>query len=262
MLVIIGLIVGGVLVGQDLIRAAEVRAGIAQIEKYNTAVNTFRGKYNAVPGDMNASTATAFGFTTRGSYAGEGDGNGVLEGVSANAASSNNGFLQSGETTMFWVDLSYGGGNNVNLIDGSFSQTASMTSAVSIASTNLANYFPGSKLGRGNYVYVFSTGGTNYYGLSNVTSTATGVMTSGVSITAAQAYQIDKKMDDGFPTTGNINASYATGSLALNATPATSAHTASPAAATDCYDSTTTPNYAVGVNNGAGANCGMSFRFQ
>src|SRR5271155_2823005 len=100
-LVIIGLIVGGVLVGQDLIRAAEVRATIAQIEKYNTAVNTFRGKYNALPGDMNAATATAFNFTARGAFAGEGDGNGVIEGISANATGDNNGFLQSGETTMF-----------------------------------------------------------------------------------------------------------------------------------------------------------------
>ena len=44
-LVIIGLIVGGVLVGQDLIRAAYVRAQVSQIEKFNTALNTFYGKY-------------------------------------------------------------------------------------------------------------------------------------------------------------------------------------------------------------------------
>jgi prepilin-type N-terminal cleavage/methylation domain-containing protein len=35
-LVIIGLIVGGVLVGQDLVKAAGVRATISQIEKFNT----------------------------------------------------------------------------------------------------------------------------------------------------------------------------------------------------------------------------------
>ena len=58
-LVIIGLIVGGVLVGQDLIRAAYIRAQISQIEKFNTAVNTFYGKYQALPGDMNATTASA-----------------------------------------------------------------------------------------------------------------------------------------------------------------------------------------------------------
>src|ERR1700728_1709743 len=67
-LVVIGLIIGGVLVGQDLIRAAYVRAQIAQIEKFNTAVNTFYGKYQALPGDMNASTAQTYGFAARGQY--------------------------------------------------------------------------------------------------------------------------------------------------------------------------------------------------
>src|ERR1700691_6571160 len=62
-LVVIGFVVGGVLVGQDLIRAAYIRAQITQIEKFNTAVNTFYGKYQALPGDMNISTATAFQFT-------------------------------------------------------------------------------------------------------------------------------------------------------------------------------------------------------
>jgi hypothetical protein len=41
-LVIIGLIIGGILVGRDLIKASETRAQISQIEKYNTAVNTFK----------------------------------------------------------------------------------------------------------------------------------------------------------------------------------------------------------------------------
>ena len=41
-LVIIALLVAGVLVGQDMINAAAVRSQIAQIEKYNSAVNTFQ----------------------------------------------------------------------------------------------------------------------------------------------------------------------------------------------------------------------------
>ena len=41
-LVIIGLIVGGILTGKDLIDSAQVRAQISQIEKYQTATQTFR----------------------------------------------------------------------------------------------------------------------------------------------------------------------------------------------------------------------------
>jgi type II secretory pathway pseudopilin PulG len=79
MLVIIGLIIGGVLVGQSLISAATVRAQITQIEKYNTAANTFYGKYGYLPGDIPDPTASSFGFASRGVNAGEGDGNGVIE---------------------------------------------------------------------------------------------------------------------------------------------------------------------------------------
>src|SRR5580700_8566203 len=87
-LVIIGLIVGGVLVGQDLIRAAGVRATISQIEKYNTAVNTFRAKYNnQLPGDISNPDAAAFGFAARGTAPGEGDGNGIIEGPNGGGTS-------------------------------------------------------------------------------------------------------------------------------------------------------------------------------
>src|ERR1035438_8612722 len=99
-LVIIGLIVGGVLVGQNLIAAATVRAQITQIEKYNTAVNTFRGKYNALPGDMQATQAAQLGFTPRIGLVGRGDGNGLIEGGYAT------GVVPCGETVMIWNDLS------------------------------------------------------------------------------------------------------------------------------------------------------------
>src|ERR1017187_10122680 len=75
-LVIIGLIIGGVLVGRDLISAAEVRAQISQIEKYQTAVNTFRDKYGYLPGDIPEPTASQYGFAARATDQGEGDGNG------------------------------------------------------------------------------------------------------------------------------------------------------------------------------------------
>ncbi len=40
-LVIIGLIVGGVLVGRDLIRAAAERSEISQFQQFSVAANTF-----------------------------------------------------------------------------------------------------------------------------------------------------------------------------------------------------------------------------
>src|ERR1700757_2208888 len=51
-LVIIGLLVGGVLTGQSLIRAAELRSVTEQFQRYQAATMTFRDKYFAIPGDM------------------------------------------------------------------------------------------------------------------------------------------------------------------------------------------------------------------
>src|SRR5665213_3372659 len=61
-LVIIGLIVGGILVGRDMIEAAKVRATVSQYEKFITAANTFKLKYGDLPGDLTTAEATALGF--------------------------------------------------------------------------------------------------------------------------------------------------------------------------------------------------------
>ena len=57
-LVILGLLVGGVLSGQSLIRAAELRSVTTEYSRYTTAISSFRDKYFALPGDM--SNATSF----------------------------------------------------------------------------------------------------------------------------------------------------------------------------------------------------------
>jgi prepilin-type N-terminal cleavage/methylation domain-containing protein len=71
-LVIIGLVAAGILVGKDLIRTAELRGDIREIEKIDAAVTTFRLKYNCLPGDC--ANATQF---LEGAF--DGDGNGLIE---------------------------------------------------------------------------------------------------------------------------------------------------------------------------------------
>src|SRR4051812_16635172 len=119
-LVIIGLIVGGILVGQDLIKAAQIRATVSQIEKYQAAVNTFKAKYNYLPGDMPGTEAQALGFFVLTGAAwdgttGYGDGNGqIVAGASTNAGPPS--FLYTaGESTAFWRHLS-----DAQLIDGNY----------------------------------------------------------------------------------------------------------------------------------------------
>ena len=143
MLVIIGLIVGGVLVGQDLISAANIRSQISQIEKYQTAVNTFRVKYGYLPGDIPDPTASSFGFTGR--IWGMGNGDGLLQG--GWTGFWNVGWGQgAGETMLFWTDLS-----KANLIGENFSKAAlSPGTGIQFCTTastpGLFDYYPVAKI--------------------------------------------------------------------------------------------------------------------
>jgi prepilin-type N-terminal cleavage/methylation domain-containing protein len=106
-LVIIGLIVGAVLVGRDMIQAAEVRAQVSQIDHINAAVQTFRDKYNCLPGDC--AKGSDFGFQglqyNGGSspFDNNGDGNGRI-GVDPITLNSVPGHPDL-EINMFWNHL-------------------------------------------------------------------------------------------------------------------------------------------------------------
>jgi prepilin-type N-terminal cleavage/methylation domain-containing protein len=262
-LVIIGLIIGGVLVGQDLIRAAAVRAQISQIEKYNTAVNTFYGKYGALPGDMNDTIARQFGFAT-----GVGNSDGIVSGS-----------MTTGERAKFWEDLSTANGLNIGLIDGSFSMPTPPGGGAT--GTFLANYMPQAKIGNGNYIYVWSGGQypfsgvtpPNYFGLSAV-SNVSFALSSTPTIRVSQAYAIDTKTDDGLPTSGRVMAVYIDSSSFDQSVGWTDGDDYNPpnaetipitGAATTCFDNggvAGVPHYSIEINSGAGANCALSFQFQ
>lgn len=226
-LVIIGLIVGGILVGQDLIKAAELRATVSQKEKFDAAVNTFRGKFNGLPGDLANFANFAGTLTQTGLVAGTngfGDGDGLIEGVS-NAVMV--GFV--GEIKMFFKHLSDAGLIGENL--------AGVTTAVGADLTTPATYYPAAKLGKGSYFSVGAVTGLNYFVLGGISdaSAAAGadfIITSSDVITPSEAYQIDTKLDDGQPATGIVL------SIDTIATMAT-APAGGAAGAGNCYNSTT-----------------------
>lgn len=51
-LIILGLVTGGILAGQSLIRSAELQSTITQITDLKQAVGVFRDKYGDLPGDL------------------------------------------------------------------------------------------------------------------------------------------------------------------------------------------------------------------
>lgn len=307
-LVIIGLLVGGVLVGQDLIKSAEIRSQISQIEKFNTAANTFKLKYGYLPGDIPEPHASGFGFIQRGSARGQGDGNGVIEADSNHFSSSAVellGYLQGAgypsEPMYFWVDLSMAG-----LIEGSFSNPATNQFTISDSSSpyKTNDYLPPAKLGRPNYIYVYSGGYNysspdkfNYFALSAVSGFSMGMSykpAAYAGLTVSQAYNIDKKIDDGLPQSGQVLALYTSSDFpiwaaggtisivglkyasnlgAYNASNNGSSTAATAGSTTTCYDnsasSSGTPgvngavqHYSTEINGGNSQNCGLSFKFQ
>ena len=261
-LVIIGLIIGGVLVGRDLISAAGVRAQISQIEKYGTAVRTFQSKYGYLPGDMPDPTATQYGFATRGTSPGEGDGNGQLSGIGDPCTTDN------GENALFWVDLT-----QAKLLNGGFSTATPTAAPVNITSSQFPLYFPPAVIGQGGYVYVYGDDtGNNYFGVSSFSNPFVGSVNqygtdypNGLipTITVAQAYAIDKKIDDGLPGTGRITTATWGSMFGFYNGQVPDAQSFSPDATT-CYDGTYggAEEYTMSVNSGAGMNCAVSFKFQ
>lgn len=206
-LVIIGLIVGGVLVGRNLIKSAETRAQITQIEKFQTATNTFRGKYGYLPGDIKDPEATRFGFLARGPYTGQGDGNWLIEGnTNVNGANSGQ-WVDAGETAMFWVDLT-----TAKLIENSLTlSTSTSVMSSTVSGSGWDQYFPQAKIS-GGYVYVWSGGWSHHDNINYFALTGTPAPLGGGNIralapallTTGQAYAIDQKMDDGFPQIGRV----------------------------------------------------------
>jgi prepilin-type N-terminal cleavage/methylation domain-containing protein len=245
-LVIIGLIVGGVLVGKDLIQAAQARSTVAQIDGYNAAVHTFQLKYNCLPGDCK--NATDY-FT--GTYNGNGDGI-FFPDIDSNLP-------DFGETALFWVHLS-----KANLISNRFT----LANDSSDTGGTIDQYYPSAKLGGGNYFFVTTDfNSDNYFLLSGATLGVTGGTLASYNLPVAQAFSIDTKIDDGFPSSGTIRAlkQGAPGSnWFFQINPDNSNPTAN---GTTCYDndggvgfqlvySMETPSYA------SAPNCSLSIKFQ
>lgn len=211
-LVILGLLTGGILGGQALIRAAELRSVTAEYTRWVTATQTFRDKYFALPGDMsnaitfwgadpggcpgNNATATTPRTTTC---------NGNGDGMISRWQTATNG----NEYFRYWQHLSAAG-----LIEGSF--TGVPDSAVSTdptASFSPPNV-PTSKLGNAFWVTFFV--GTEPYTSTNRFDGSYGnaiFITSrqypfnsdaGCILKPEEAWNIDTKMDDGKPGTGSV----------------------------------------------------------
>ncbi len=175
-LIIMGLLIGGILKGRDLIESARIKRVIAQLNEYRVATSSFLDKYDALPGDFNkASSLIQPGLH-------DGNGNGIVEGA---------GLASNSEALAFWSHLAEAGfigrpGSFEEKNTGDFGKGA-----------------PESSLGGG-----FSVE-NNPHGLSGlwfILGTKQGDHGDGALLTPLQAMSIDKKMDNGHPSSGKVRA--------------------------------------------------------
>ena len=195
-LVIIGLIAGGVLVGQDMIKAAEIRSQVAQISGYDQAFNAFRTKYSGMPGDMNNAATFGLFATNQSAATGRGNGNSLIE---SSGSSASGGYL--GEPALAFTHLSQS-----NMIKDGITN-ADYTPGAAVAITNAV--MPQAKIGRGNRIYPIAVNGVNQYVIANFSgniTNGTGAFATAPAdaLTPNEAFQIDSKVDDGVPNTGLV----------------------------------------------------------
>lgn len=210
-LVILGLIIGGLMTAQYLLRMASIRGTIVQVEKFNASAHTFEAKYGSLPGDIPASEAATQGLLVLGGVDGRGDGDGKIEIVDpnlipfpCNIAQAGIGFISGGETLAFWRHLS-----DAKMIDGNYGKDLDDTGFV--ATNDMPSYMPLSKIGNTNYFFPCSFSESvdsfpnnlpgNYYYMIGIAANFNGYVTATSPITA-QA--LDSKIDDGKPNTGRV----------------------------------------------------------
>jgi prepilin-type N-terminal cleavage/methylation domain-containing protein len=209
-IVIIGLLVGGVLQGQELIKQAKWRSAMKEIEGYRGAMATFFGKYNCVPGDC------PHGFRFFGTNCGS---NSTVTNTADNMGCNGSGdkTLTNAEGQLLWRHLSLG-----NMIKGSFTQGYANVVATNVHippisisdNVGVSAFFsqgnPDSSTACG-FEYCEGHGsirggiiGRNVFGIGNTTQ-STGGIARGAFMTPMEAYEFDVKFDDGVYNTGSIS---------------------------------------------------------
>ncbi len=195
-LVIIGLLVGGILAGADLIRAAKTGKIISETEQIKTAVNAFYLKYNCIPGDCYNISTYLSGETN-------GDGDELLD-LAASAGAT-------GEIYQAWKHMASAG-----VYPGSFTGLNGAGNAYhnSVVGTNVPGSKAVSKTGYTFYYEAAYSGNSSYwngtygnriwFGKENGSS-----LTLDPALKPVDAFNIDKKVDDGIPGIGKVRTAYA-----------------------------------------------------
>ncbi len=200
-MMIIGLLLGGILKGQKMVENARVTSFISQVNSYQAALVSFQDAYSALPGDMLTATMRIPNCTGA-NFCVNGDGNSIV-GLYLDQSTGNRFQTdQSGttapqvETTMFWKHLVL-----TDLISG-------VNGGANPAGPAWGETHPSAKTNGGFGVITFNHAGHGGIWVVNRSSPrGSALLSPGQNpISPRMAEQIDRKMDDGQPDEGFVQA--------------------------------------------------------
>ncbi|MBV8030003.1 MAG: prepilin-type N-terminal cleavage/methylation domain-containing protein [Betaproteobacteria bacterium] len=195
-LVIIGLLLGGILKGQEMITQAKIKNIIADFSGISAAYYGYQDRYRAIPGDDP-------GAATRWTGAVAGDGNGQVAGA-YNTTCPTTVAAGTAETCLWWDDLRRAGFVSGNGGSQPFNAVTGLL---------------GVQTGDGNSP-VGPTLGTNGAGLGGFAS----LIVCSANLPDKIAIATDTQMDDGIPISGNVRGLLQSGPNPATTNPATAAY--------------------------------------
>lgn len=195
-MVIIGLLIGGILKGAELVRTAKVNATISYVKATGAAIETFRDKYNAAPGDSPIATTRVPGCVAP-CVGGNGDGIvGILltESTWGNQNQAGTSSLPAVETSMFWKHLAL-----ADIITG-------VQSSAPVSPAEAGVTHPRTPVGGVFEIATVEHGVTQNIGGGFILrmQASPGPLMGAQFLEADMARQIDEKMDDGNPFRGIV----------------------------------------------------------
>ncbi len=208
-LIVIGLVIGGIMVGRTLIKSSETRAQISQFESFKLAANSFKIKYNYLPGDIPPTQASQLGFFT---FTGTNAGKKLVIANTYYGFGDGGGDVNYNEELVFWQHLSqagmiagkYGGDGITNYLQTNSASTITGGRIVNPLGSleNAKAFVPFAKFNSFDpeyYIWVNRFASTLIFFR---TSPAKHIFLFHLPIT--QEYAIDAKLDDGIPEQGSI----------------------------------------------------------
>lgn len=208
-MIIIGLLIGGILKGQELINNARVSSTVAQVKAVESGISGFRDKYEAMPGDMANPGARVPSCVNACAVAGNGDN--LIQPTTANDPGAAVLAANNPESKTSLIQLAAAG-----FVGGVQSAAAVGTGVIGVTnpSTPLGGawqlgYSDGSTtavtgLVANNTGAGFSLVAGHY--IATVRALAAAAGAANAFMTPVQAAAIDRKIDDGSPNSGSVRA--------------------------------------------------------